>query len=410
MKKSYQGALKFALLWLFCAIGGTFMYPQSVSATYSGASASDLNFSNFADTLNGQIAVGYDLFRSFYPSANFTLSTLQIKATDLLVGSSIKLSIVENNATPTYWYATASSSGSGVEDFEFENLSYTLTSGNYYNFYISALANGGGGDLFYLMGDDCAGNYTEYNSGKCAYRIFTDTSPSISITLPQNGTSLGYFSNWEYTTTNIQNATDTSDFYVVIRRATSTTSTQFIDDSVHFPLLSSSGGIPRSGILTNGTYYAQAYVLSGGNDPAIDTVIASSEVISWTSDGDLAGYYPEITATTSISSSTIECSSGGLVENAFCSVLKFLFVPSENSISAWTTLWDDVKEKPPMGYLVLFTNELSEIENTSTSTEAYELPDLSSINFFHDLKVGVGGLLSLLTLVWAINRFRHIRI
>jgi len=234
--------------------------------------------------------------------------------------------------------------------------------------------------------------------------------PTISITVPQNGTSLGYFTNWEFQTYNIQGVTSTEDLYVTIRRATSSTSTSFVDDSIHFPLLSSGGSIPRSGILEDGTYYAQAVVLRGGDDPQVDEILVSSEIISWTSDGDLAGFYPPITGTTTISSSTIECNSGNLIGDGFCLVLKYAFSPSQDSLDSWRGLWDTIKNKPPMGYLVVFLDEIDELGVTTSTTSTYELPDLSGISLFDELKVGVGGLLILLTMFYVVRRFKHIKI
>lgn len=402
MKITYnKKKLKIALIGLFCFSVGIFSCPNSskasiytISKGYSGPNSYNAcSYYGLTSENEFPLNIGNKINAIRFYSVGTVTSIPQsffvevYNSSDTLIATSSEGTMYPNLGTESDWVYFS-------PDIQYEDSMYfKIITGGFSSIWGSGDPLGGG--------EACYGTF--------AGEIDVDDNPAIEITVPQSGSSIGYFSNWEYKTYNIHGSTSTEDLYVVIRRATSSTSTSFIDDSARFPLFSSSGSVFRTGILEDGVYYAQAVVLRGGTDVSTDEIVATSDIISWTSDGDLPTYYPPITSTTTIASSTIECNSGNLVGDGFCLVLKYTLTPSEDSLDRWGDLWETIKSKPPMGYLVVFINELEGL-NASSTTSTYALADLSDINFFSDLKVGVGGLFILITIFYTIKRFKHIRI
>lgn len=146
-------------------------------------------------------------------------------------------------------------------------------------------------------------------------------------------------------------------------------------------------------------WYAQAFVFDSPTN-----VIASSSIITF-------DFYPTTgappTATTTISEAEIACTSGNFFTNSLCDILQFLFYPSDNVLSKYTGIKDELSTKPPFGYFSAITSALSGI-NTST-TPAFSLP---IVNFapLIALRLGITMILWLAFSFWLLHRIRHLNI
>jgi len=149
------------------------------------------------------------------------------------------------------------------------------------------------------------------------------------------------------------------------------------------------------------TYWAKIEILDAG-----EAVLASSSLIHFDvlyPGESIGGGTPEGTSTLV---STCDPSSG-FWSYSVCNVLVFLFVPPTSTFSAYMGLWDGIKNKPPMGYLVAANAALTSI---STSTPAYTMPDFSAIDapFLSTVRNALSILLWIFFLVIVFSRIKHL--
>jgi len=243
--------------------------------------------------------------------------------------------------------------------------------------------------------------------------LYGQEESTIEIIYPVNATSTQDFSNF-YVDYNLTTTTATTNLvcveYVAGFEGTPHTDCEAIGAGVSsdsfFPITKT---IPYSYL---GTINARATIRGNVYTDLYNytqTIYATSTQISWTNTGEnTGGFYEPPNATSTISESTINCEGNGVVANSLCYVFKYLFVPSPDALSAWEGLWNTIKSKPPIGYFALFVAEISNL-NTS-STPAYQMADVSGISFFHDLRIGLGFLFSLILLFYVVHRFKTIKI
>lgn len=285
----------------------------------------------------------------------------------------------------------------------------------------SANAGSGTGDRMILPQDlsarpnNCSNTCAGGGYGKDYAFILEGTQGvnTISMVFPTNGTSTPDFSKFivDYTlATSTPNATNYACVeYVANFETTVHTDCENIDSGTSDVSFDITKTIPYSYLGTinaraslRGNVYTDLYNYT-------TTYYATSSAISWTNTGEnTQGFYEEPTSTLTISSSTINCSGQGIFADSLCYVFKYLFVPAPTVLSQWSGLWDTIKRKPPIGYFTVFMSELSGLN--ASGTPAYAMPDVSNIQFFTDLKVGVGTLLSLLLVFYVIHRFKTIKI
>jgi len=149
------------------------------------------------------------------------------------------------------------------------------------------------------------------------------------------------------------------------------------------------------------TYWAKIEVLDAG-----ETVLASSSLIHF----DV--FYPgeSIGGGTPSGSSTLVTTcdpASGFWSNSICNALVFLFVPPTSTFAQYMGLWDAIKNKPPMGYLVAANAALTSI---STGTAAYSMPDTSAIDapFLSTLRNTLALILWFFFLVVIYSRIKHL--
>ena len=96
---------------------------------------------------------------------------------------------------------------------------------------------------------------------------------------------------------------------------------------------------------------------------------------------------------------------GGCFQNA----LAFLFYPSPNALDGYATIWQNIKNKPPFGYVTITIASLGGFG--ASSTPAFSFPVLPLMDtIFTPLRTGIGALLWLLFGVMFYKRLRHLDI
>lgn len=70
------------------------------------------------------------------------------------------------------------------------------------------------------------------------------------------------------------------------------------------------------------------------------------------------------------------------IQGCIVNAMRFLFVPAQTSISQFGNTWQDIKTKPPFGYITSIIDETQTL--TSTSTPAWEMPDLPFVSAIFD--------------------------
>lgn len=96
---------------------------------------------------------------------------------------------------------------------------------------------------------------------------------------------------------------------------------------------------------------------------------------------------------------------GGCFQNA----LAFLFYPSPNALDGYATIWENIKNKPPFGYVTITIASLGGFG--ASSTPAFTFPVLPLMDtIFTPLRTGIGALLWLLFGVMFYKRLRHLDI
>ena len=152
---------------------------------------------------------------------------------------------------------------------------------------------------------------------------------------------------------------------------------------------SGGGTYSQTATLTSGHYYmwqpkiygASASVL--GNFQTFDVVTYSGQM----------SFIPP-TSTSTIGELTLECGDG-FVTGSICNLIGYLFVPSSDVLNKFSGLWDNVKNKPPFGYVTMTINSL-----TSLDTNSAMAFDLGTVPFqtaiFDPFKIALG------TILWAL--------
>lgn len=331
-------------------------------------------------------------------------------------------SCLVNDATSVYTSKTKVSSNfsyykiNGAGCYSKEETPISLNATSTYSVYISRL--GGLGFQVYGSPDNVYANSCQRDGTGCPsvadlyFKIESDDN-RVEITTPENGTSTRDFSSF-VVNYNLSSTTATTNLvcveYIADYETEEHTDCKNIGAGTSSNTsLSITKTFPYSYL---GTIYARATLRGTTHTDLYNYTteyLATSSQIYWTNTGEsYDSFYGEPNATSTISESTINCEGYGVVGNSLCYVFKFLFVPAPTVLSAWSGLWETISAKPPIGYFSLFVSEISGM-NTS-STPAYSMADVSDIEFFQVLRVGIGTLFSLILLFYVIHRFKTVKI
>jgi hypothetical protein len=101
----------------------------------------------------------------------------------------------------------------------------------------------------------------------------------------------------------------------------------------------------------------------------------------------------------------------GSLGNMLMDVLKYLFVPNPNILQNFVDLWQDIRNKPPIGYLTVITDEFSNLTGGTASSSYNLTPYLSTIEpIVSPFRTGIVWLLWLSMGFWIFHRIRKLNL
>jgi len=105
----------------------------------------------------------------------------------------------------------------------------------------------------------------------------------------------------------------------------------------------------------------------------------------------------------------VQCSGvSNLFLEGLCDILSFLFVPSSQVLQGVENLFDELKEKPPLGFLTVALDAFNDLEQGTSSEVLEGTATLSS--YFDAIKATFSAILWLLFAVFLVRRVSTIRI
>lgn len=224
--------------------------------------------------------------------------------------------------------------------------------------------------------------------------VFSDTenyyfnyTDEIIINYPVNNSNITDFSDWD-----LSYRTDITDAYINIYYTNGSVYYSQLDPYFSVPAVTELTNIiiPKYNILTYGTWTITA-ILNSESLP--DNLAINISVF-------------EISVTGESGVPVVSCEGGNWIADAFCEVLTYLFVPSSTSLNRFSTLSDDIKNKPPMGYFLAVKSAFGDIGESATP--AFVLEGLSALDdIFIPIKNGLIFIFWLSFSVWLYNRIRH---
>jgi hypothetical protein len=234
----------------------------------------------------------------------------------------------------------------------------------------------------------------------------------INITFPENATTTPDFSTWhaEFMVGNMPPV-----FGKIKINYGLSTSTLNLSDEINFIAYDNNlapVAIPKDTLLQAGKqYFANAEIIIG------TSTIATSSIISFNISGG-GGYLenfhyaiPTSTISTTTPPIQITCDpNDNLFQYSLCKLALWLFIPDAGTLNKFSTLTDDIKNKPPIGYFYAVKTAFNGL--SSTSTKAFQLANVTPLNnsVFNPLKTGISFILWLGCGIWIFNRIRHIQL
>jgi len=118
--------------------------------------------------------------------------------------------------------------------------------------------------------------------------------------------------------------------------------------------------------------------------------------------------FPTSTITTSTPIQITCDPNSGFFSYSFCNFFAYLFIPSTDSFNRFTTLRNEIGNKPPIGYFTQIKNVLSSVN--ASGTPVFNIGNYTPLNnsIFTPLKTGLTWLLWLFFIVVIFNRIRHL--
>jgi hypothetical protein len=173
--------------------------------------------------------------------------------------------------------------------------------------------------------------------------------------------------------------------------------------------------LTRSGALSDTDNYISRIQTTGGNEWAYVVVNGgwfdnSPQALAITAYGVAnLSYYSLPTSTVSSTAWTLTCDeSAGTFSYSICNLFVGLFIPNPSVFDAFTGLYDQIENKPPIGYLTAISDALGGV---GTSTAPYSISAVSAFSgFFSPIRTALSWILWLVFAFWIINRLRHLQL
>lgn len=244
--------------------------------------------------------------------------------------------------------------------------------------------------------------------------LYGDSAPSVAIFFPLN-TSVGLggdFSNWILSYSAIAGASVGFQVdYATSSANLNSTSTLTGSDIVQLStvptsvVLNKQQIVPKNTGLTFGNYWARARLYAGVLQMATSTDIQ----FSITGDSYISNSSWVNPLQNPTSTFMTECDpSLSDITYGLCTVSVWLFAPDQTVLENFISLKDDIRNKPPFGYVTSISTALGSFTTSTTSTvDVTALDPLASA--FSPIRAMVAWGLWLLYGFWIFNKFRHFK-
>lgn len=239
--------------------------------------------------------------------------------------------------------------------------------------------------------------------------------PTINFSYPTDQATLLFqdFSFWWLTAKNISPDTYTLRIDYWKQGATST----LVRDERNYTSITSTENLfyrGKLGALDGSTLYrTRAQILNVGGEIVADTgeisFLTASEGFVYNTNID-EGFGVIVQEPESADYSFVD-QDFGFLGNLFRDLLKWLFIPPQESLAMFGSLFSVIQDKPPIGYFYATKDALSDV--AETSTRAFALLNASSTEMletgvFSALRTGIAGILWLSFGMWAFFRIKHL--
>jgi len=255
------------------------------------------------------------------------------------------------------------------------------------------------------------------------------------------------FSFWEveYLLSNTTTNANNGEYGISVQSGIDPVSLPFQDfawftgaDSLAFPARTF---IPKAGTLDTGfTYYAQAHICDSIDPDDCDFslqsnqdhLVASSPVwqfivddpdaplLNCPTDGSQILYprdsMPFVTSTAAGDTNTCDTNSD-FFSRGMCSMFQWLFVPAPSTITAFSDLKEQVQNKPPFGYVTVFSAQIGNLSNATSTTNTFygtvsssvnlQLASWTQIGILGIIRTIFGWFLWLVFVFYVFQRFKH---
>jgi len=274
----------------------------------------------------------------------------------------------------------------------------------------------------YLEGAFCETGNNPYTGG-CppsslidAFFIFSETGeapPADNIEIISPTSTPAYdFSNWQLGFATATSTTATSTHFYLQRVYVGLSSSTIETFAGGVGVLDSPVSVPNVGALSpNTTYFSQAQLWYFHNFQANKEVVATSDIVSFTtsnlSENELS-YFDAPFSTSTTAEWTFTCDpTSGFFTNSFCNLARFLFVPTPASIQNFSDLKSQIETKPPIGYFSLIGEAFDNIN--ASGTPAFTLTGVQALedNFLTPFKAILTIVFYLLFGFWLLHRVRN---
>jgi len=199
--------------------------------------------------------------------------------------------------------------------------------------------------------------------------------------------------------------------------------------------------IPKTGDLVSGyAWYARAYLCDSTEQSECDFSLSSNAshilaqsdlyqfivndpsapLLACPTNGSKVLYPNSITpnATSTDPSNNITCNeSSTFFGNSLCALFQYLFVPDNQYMNNFTNLKSRVENKPPFGYVTVFTTQIQNLSTaTSTTSTAFDsissaqnmqLASIATLSIFDWLRTAFGWFLWVAFVFYIYHRFKN---
>lgn len=358
-----------------------------------------------------------------------------------------KLSVMDTNSTLHNSTNTLVSAVAGPVTFNFESNPPTTANVLYWTLNGSSIDKGDGcwGATSNYNGVIYGSNSTStYPNGYASFAgnlntgneffLINTTTAQTTISFTNTASSTNDFDNWLLSVYNATGIDHTSDWQMVVKYGTADQENLLLYSDLSAntgPNADNSPGTyypikKKTPLLPGFTFYARAYLYSTTDKNYFDSahLIASSTVLEFiiTAGGkvELFGQPPSTTAfdylgnpyadNNSVTSTgnIYTCNpSDPLFTRSLCKMFVFLFVPSPETFTRFTELKASLQNKPPFGYVTVYTNALNGLGSATSTSSTTDLSQLSQLSFIQTFKTILAWIVYIMFGFWAFNRFRH---